>query len=145
MDRLIYCPRCGQSMMVEQRYLATEIECPHCGHIFSPRVAQGRPADIPDQAVYVPAGSRAPGMDSAYPRSRVAAGLLGIFFGGLGVHRFYLGYTGIGMLQLCLTLGGLVAFRVFFCCVPIVSLWGFIEGILCLAGSMKDAQGRRLV
>src|SRR5258707_374960 len=32
-------------------------------------------------------------------KSKLVAGLLGIFLGGLGVHRFYLGYIGIGIAQ----------------------------------------------
>jgi len=79
-------------------------------------------------------------------KSKVVAGLLGIFLGGLGVHRFYLGYTGVGVLMLLLSAscGGLT-----FAVAPgagcgLVWLWGFIEGILCLCGKMRDADGREL-
>ncbi len=65
-------------------------------------------------------------------RSKVVAGLLGVFLGGLGVHRFYLGYTGIGLLQLLLA------------CTGISWIWGFIEGIICFMGGMQDAEGREL-
>lgn len=80
------------------------------------------------------------------PKSRVVAGLLGIFLGALGIHRFYLGYTGIGLLMLLITVAGGAAT---FVCMPgsgcgFVALWGFIEGVLCLCGSMRDAQGREL-
>lgn len=34
------------------------------------------------------------------PKSKLAAGLLGIFLGSLGVHNFYLGYTTKGLIQL---------------------------------------------
>ena len=65
----------------------------------------------------------------------MAAGLLGVFLGGWGIHRFYLGYTGIGVAQIFVTL---------FTC-GIGGLWGFIEGIMILAGSFnQDAQGRPL-
>ena len=68
-------------------------------------------------------------------KSRLAAGLLGIFLGGWGVHRFYLGYTGIGILQIIVTL----------VTCGLGSWWGFIEGILILVGSMdRDADGRPL-
>ncbi len=33
-------------------------------------------------------------------KSKLAAGLLGIFLGGFGVHRFYLGYTTMGVIQI---------------------------------------------
>lgn len=37
-------------------------------------------------------------------KSRIAAGVFGIVLGGLGVHRFYLGYTAIGIAQIVVTL-----------------------------------------
>ncbi len=69
-------------------------------------------------------------------KSKLAAGLLGILLGGLGVHRFYLGYIGIGVAQ--------IAVSIITC--GIGGLWGFIEGILILTGSglTTDAQGRPL-
>jgi TM2 domain-containing membrane protein YozV len=76
------------------------------------------------------------------PRSKVIAGLLGIFFGGLGAHRFYLGHTGMGVLMLLLSvIGGIVTLGVG---CGLVSLWGFIEGVVCLCGGMNDAEGRPL-
>ncbi len=57
-------------------------------------------------------------------KSKMVAGLLGIFLGGLGIHRFYLGYTKMGIIQIVVTLVtcGLGAW------------WGLIEGILILCG-----------
>ncbi|MEZ4918190.1 MAG: TM2 domain-containing protein [Saprospiraceae bacterium] len=40
------------------------------------------------------------GMGTASGRSQLVALLLCIFVGGLGIHRFYLGYTGLGILYL---------------------------------------------
>jgi TM2 domain-containing membrane protein YozV len=70
-------------------------------------------------------------------KSKMIAGLLGVFLGGFGVHRFYLGYIGIGVAQLCVTL---------ITC-GFGALWGFIEGILILTGSTitVDADGKSLV
>ncbi|MGA0980320.1 MAG: TM2 domain-containing protein, partial [Candidatus Nanopelagicales bacterium] len=69
-------------------------------------------------------------------KSRLTAGLLGIFLGAFGVHRFYLGYTSIGVLQILVTIATF----------GIGGLWGFIEGILILSGSAikTDADGRPL-
>lgn len=69
-------------------------------------------------------------------KSKVAAGVLGILLGFLGVHNFYLGYTGKAIAQLLITL--LSCF--------ILSwaswIWGLVEGILILTGSMAvDGQG----
>ena len=68
-------------------------------------------------------------------RSKMAAGLLGVFLGGLGIHRFYLGFTGIGIIQIIVTL----------VTCGLGSLWGFVEGILVLTGTInRDAQGQPL-
>ena len=88
----------------------------------------------PDAAVCVKCGvplSTASAAQSTMAKSRIAAGLLGIFLGGLGVHSFYLGYTGKGVAQIVLSL---------FC--GIGAIWGFIEGIMILVGSINtDANG----
>lgn len=73
------------------------------------------------------------------PKSKVVAGLLAIFLGGLGVHRFYLGNSGVGIAMLLITL---LSFGFLS---PIVCIWAFIEGIVILTGGMKDSQGRALV
>jgi TM2 domain-containing membrane protein YozV len=103
----------------------------------------GQPPPYPPPPGYgAPAnGAPYPGYPMGYvdplAKSKVAAGLLGIFLGGFGVHRFYLGYTKIGIIQIIVT--------VFTC--GIGALWGFVEGILYLAGAngwTTDATGRPL-
>ena len=77
------------------------------------------------------------------PKSKLAAGLLGIFLGALGVHNFYLGYTGKAVAQLLLTLVGWVLFGLG----PVVAwVWGLIESILILCSTHgsnwhRDAKG----
>ncbi|MCW1804799.1 MULTISPECIES: TM2 domain-containing protein [Brachybacterium] len=69
--------------------------------------------------------------------SRLLAGLMGIFLGGFGVHRFLLGYTAIGVVQIIVTILTCGAGH----------LWGLIEGIMILAKAepfTRDAQGRPL-
>lgn len=70
-------------------------------------------------------------------KSKVLAGILGIFFGFIGIHRFYLGYIEIGIVQVIL--------YIFTC--GLSSLWGFIEGILILCDTCitTDAKGNKLV
>ena len=60
-------------------------------------------------------------------KSQLVALLLALFVGVLGIHRFYLGYTGIGIIQL-LTAGG------FF-------IWAFIDLILIITGDLKPKTG----
>ena len=76
-------------------------------------------------------------------KSKMAAGLLGIFLGSLGVHNFYLGYTEKAVCQLLLTLIGWIACGLG----PIAAwIWGLVEGIMILSGSInKDAQGNDLI
>ena len=57
--------------------------------------------------------------------------LLSIFLGSLGIDRFYLGYTGLGILKL-LTLGA-------------CGVWWLIDLILIAAGKMTDKDGQPLV
>lgn len=72
-------------------------------------------------------------------KSKIAAGLLGIFLGVFGVHNFYLGYTGKAVAQL------LISVLSCFVLSPISAIWGLIEGIFILSGSINvDAQGNSL-
>ena len=59
---------------------------------------------------------------------KVVAGIFGILLGGLGVHKFYLGYTKEGIIQIVIS--------VVTC--GIGSLIGFIEGIIYLTKSDED-------
>lgn len=53
--------------------------------------------------------------------------LLSFFLGFLGVHRFYTGHIGIGIVQL-LTMGG-------------CGIWALIDFILIVTGSYTDSDG----
>ena len=75
-------------------------------------------------------------------KSRLAAGLLGILLGTLGVHNFYLGFTTRGVVQLLVSIIG----GIFTCGMATVAIavWGFVEGVLLLAASpsrMYDGHG----
>lgn len=62
------------------------------------------------------------------PKSRLVALLLCVFFGGLGVHRFYVNKIGTGILMI-LTIGGL-------------GIWTLVDLIMVIIGSFKDKEGR---
>lgn len=78
------------------------------------------------------------GMDDlpAGSKNQLVAALLCFFLGGLGIHRFYLGYTGIGIAQIVLALTS-------FLIVPGVALliWVLIDLVRILTGSLGPKDG----
>lgn len=94
------------------------------------------------QAGYQQAGYAQPAAAAAYDaqgrplsdKTKLVAGLLGIFLGGFGVGRFYTGHTGLGVAQLLVS--------VFTC--GFGAIWGLIDGIMILVNGGTDAQGRVL-
>ncbi len=119
----MFCPNCGKEVQESQVF------CPYCGAALKnpssqkTEAPQNNGVNDENRVVY------------GEQKSALAAGLLGIFLGGLGIHNFYLGYTGKAVAQLILgifTMG-------------ISGIWGFIEGILILTGEINvDGQGRPL-
>lgn len=59
---------------------------------------------------------------------KIAAGILGILLGSLAIHKFYLGYTKAGIIQLIL---GVVTCGA-------AGIVGFIEGIIYLTKSDEE-------
>lgn len=116
MDNLAaVCVKCGVEAGKGVNY------CPNCGAPCVPGAAICTQCGIA-LAQPIPAGQQ---------KSKMTAGLLGIFLGGFGVHNFYLGYTGKAIAQIVLSL-----------CGGIGAIWGLIEGILILCGNIdKDANG----
>ncbi len=106
------------------------------GYQASSYPTSGYPGGGYDPAVYPTGGG---GVDPATgqplsDKTKLVAGLLGIFLGGFGVGRFYTGHTGLGVAQLLVS--------VFTCGAG--ALWGFIDGIMILVNGGTDAQGRML-
>lgn len=67
-------------------------------------------------------------------KSRVIAGVLGIFLGGLGIHNFYLGYSSKGFIQLLCSFLGMFTLGI---TSLIAGIWGFVEGVMILMGYIK--------
>lgn len=120
-----YCGRCGT-------FVGEATTCPSCSE---PMVASAPPPAPPPP----PPGWGAPvtgGAPVAPPSDvngkKIAAGVLGIVLGSLGIHKFVLGYTGAGVAMLLITvltcgLGGIVT-----------GIIGLIEGIIYLTKSDEE-------
>lgn len=118
----MYCRTCGASLQ------SGSVICTNCGvpvgqgnHFCPNCAAETQPGAI----VCVKCGT--PLTNRSVQKSRLVAGLLGIFVGAWGIHNFYLGNTNRGILQIVLTLVTCGA----------AGLWGFIEGILILCGNIN--------
>ena len=127
-DDTMYCSQCGKEISDASKF------CSNCGE------------PLPENAyVCIKCGVRVGENENnssvnSNAKSKIAAGLLGIFLGCFGVHNFYLGFTGKAIAQLLITIlsCGFLSF--------VSAIWGLIEGILILTGSInKDAQGNNLV
>ena len=142
---MYFCKNCGEPYMTDEAVM-----CVKCG------VAKGQGSNYchncgkpvaPEASVCLNCGVANKPKASADSKSKLAAGLLGIFLGGFGVHNFYLGYTSKAVTQLVLTIVGYVL-----CCIGIgiflvlgVGIWGLLEGIMILAGKNDtDANGKPL-
>lgn len=110
--------------------------CKHCGSPVSGETCVKCGADLSVVGAAIPA------------KSRLAAGLLGIFLGAYGVHNFYMGYYTKAIVQVCLSgVGLLICFTIIGMVLGIpmmigAGIWGLVEGILALTGNPPvDAHG----
>ena len=117
-DAASVCVKCGVRAGEGSRY------CPHCGAETGPGAA-----------VCTKCGTALGQPISGEQKSKLVAGLLGIFLGGFGIHNFYLGNNKRGVIQIIVTL----------VTCGIGAIWGFVEGIMILVGHINtDASGRPL-
>lgn len=77
----------------------------------------------PDTPAPIPSGNKIPGADK-----KLVAGLLGILLGWTGAHKFVLGYTKEGIIQLIVSLVTCGLFGII----------GLIEGIIYLTKSDEE-------
>ena len=132
------CQNCGTIINDE-----TAMNCVNCGAVL---VSGGQQTQQQYQAPQQPQYQQPYQQQFQQPmtpvqgKSKIAAGILGICLGCFGVHNFYLGYTGKAVAQLLITVLSC------FILSPISAIWGLIEGVMILAGSInRDANGMPLV
>lgn len=129
------CPQCGAPVNPDAS------ECKFCGEkLVQKQVQQQVQQQAQPQTVYVQQPQPQVIIQQAQPtyvtainpawpiKSKVAAGLLAIFLGGIGVHKFYLGKIGMGILYIC------------FCWTGIPACVALIEGILYLCSNDENFQ-----
>ncbi len=133
----MYCRNCG-NVMDNNAVVCVKCGVPRgSGTNFCPNCGTNT---VPGAVVCVNCGVSLAAPTGLVPqKSKMAAGLLGIFLGSLGVHNFYLGYTGKAVAQLLISIlsCGFLAVA--------SEIWGLVEGIMILTGSInKDGKGNPL-
>ena len=120
-DKAVACPGCGVPPLAEKKF------CSKCAN----------PTE-PAQVVCTKCGASLAVSTSIIdgPKNKLVAGLLGIFLGALGIHKFYLGYNKEGIIMLVVTLvAGTVTCGA---AAGIMSIVGLIEGIIYLTKTDPD-------
>lgn len=125
----MYCKNCGNEVSEKAVVCVACGTPPKAGNKFCPNCKAETDANA---VICVKCGvSLKDGISQGEGKDWLTALLLCIFFGGLGVHRFYTKHTVIGVVQL-LTLGG-------------CGIWSLVDLIMIITGSFKDADGNELV
>jgi TM2 domain-containing membrane protein YozV len=87
------------------------------------------------RSVYMAVGSPA----ASTEKNKVTAGILALLLGGLGIHKFYLGFSGPGLVFLLVnTVGLLVTWSLLFLPNVILGIIAFVEGIIYLTKSDEE-------
>ena len=117
-----FCQKCGTELNKDDTF------CSNCG------------APVSEEAKTVVNNNNTSTGDGQ-AKSKIAAGVLGVIplTGSLGIHNFYLGFTGKAIAQLLMTVLSCGALSV------VSWIWSLIEGIMIFTGSInKDAFGNDL-
>lgn len=134
----MFCKNCGKEMNDNQAIcLECGVKtgegnnyCANCGETISPNAAVCTKCGV---AIATPTTQGS--------KKKLVVLLLAIFFGGLGVHNFYLGYTKNAVIQLVVSIA--------LCWTGVAPLameiWALVEGIKAFDGKIPDAQGNALV
>jgi len=117
----VLCPQCGAPVA------EGATKCEYCGASVAQPTQQAQPQYQPQQNTYQQANVASERAN--WPvKSKIVAAILAFLLGGIGVHKFYLGQTGKGILYLIL------------CWTYIPGIIAFIEGIMMLCSSDENFQ-----
>ncbi len=117
----MFCKNCGKEIETGTKF------CPNCGESVSFEIVNLNSSNSKSKNIS--------------PKSRTIAALLAFFLGAFGIHRFYVGKVGTGILQLLLdlllfTTGTLFIMLGFAGCI-----WALIDFIVIICGNFKDKNG----
>ena len=131
------CPYCGEEILAEAK------KCKHCGEWLEEKPSDAAnngnhgnnntQSQTPPQNLTVNVMNGGVNTGPVYQplsmyggKSKITAGLLAIFLGGIGIHHFYLRHVGLGILY------------ILFCWTFIPWLVGLIEGIIYLCMNNQE-------
>lgn len=116
------CPQCGAPAS------PGATKCEYCGAVIAQPAQQAQSQSQPQQVVYVQQNAVNDERANWPVKNKIVAALLAILLGGLGIHKFYLGQIGKGILYLV------------FCWTYIPSIIALIEGIIMLCSKDENFQ-----
>lgn len=133
----MFCKNCGQQYVTDDAVICVKCGAQKgTGTNFCPNCGQQTP---PNSVVCLNCGVSLQAYGQKGDKSKLTAGLLGIFLGSLGVHNFYLGYTTKAIIQLVISLVSCGTLAI------VSEIWGLIEGIMILTGKIdRDGKGNLL-
>jgi TM2 domain-containing membrane protein YozV len=146
----VTCPHCHQTLWMMHNQAGQMVSCPHCKNNFQLPGGSGYQTSGYQTGYQNPyQGPQSPFSQHGYVSDpirefawkKIAAGICGILLGGLGVHKFILGFNTAGTIMLVIYLVGIVLGACLI--VPVmgsvaVGIIGLIEGIIYLTKSDEE-------
>lgn len=134
-----FCIKCGKEIQDDSVF------CPFCG---SKQESENQKETvnqepIENQKQKTEETAQKKEKDEVSPKSRTITLVLALIVGFLGIHRFYVGKTGTGVLQLLISVifGSVTAGLG----IGLGWVWALIDIFVIVAGNFTDKQGRKIL